>query len=240
MTSLNLRVSTARIGSSMPLSSVMLISMIALASALTVLTLVLLRGLPEPDDPDASFKISYRDLVDVKFVVFCMCASVLLGFVTVLRPEPIWLVYGSSVLVLVACDARTTWLPNSIMHLCWGLTALALIYQAFSMGPASTVGPLLGAACLGLFFFIAWRLSGSLGFGDVRLSLLVGATAGTLGLDGCIFSLLFGTIAAAVWGLVTAARRKRKPSPLGKAFPYGPGLWLGPYLGFLAGLLASA
>ena len=63
MTSLNLRVSTARIGSSMPLSSVMLISMIALASALTVLTLVLLRGLPEPDDPDASFKISYRDLV---------------------------------------------------------------------------------------------------------------------------------------------------------------------------------
>ncbi len=217
----------------------MLAFVIILGCALTALTCALLRLLPEPTgEPDVEFKITYRDLVDAKFVACCLIASLIFLLLSV-DQQPIWVIYSTAVLVAIACDARTTWLPNKLMYWCWAFCLLALGYQG--LHDARSLLPVaLGAGALWLFFLAIWRLTGSIGFGDVRLSPIVGGIAGTLGFDGWLISVLLGTAAAAVWGLIVTLARRRRPSPLGKAFPYGPGLWLGPYLGLIASLWASA
>lgn len=198
------------------------------ALGLTVGALLVLRALPEPvgDDPDLACKISYRELVDHRFSVTCLALTIaaMLPLWWLPKPHwPLWVVYGSAVLVLVACDARTTWLPLRLTRLCFALAALAVVF-----GP--WLNALLGALAGCTFFWVVWRLSKAFGFGDVRLAGLVGAVSGAAGANMWWTAILLGTLAAAVNGLLVSLWRRNHPSPLGKAFAYGPGLWLGPYL----------
>ena len=81
-------------------------------------------------------------------------------------------------------------------------------------------------------FALLWWISRSIGFGDVRLAAMAGGLTGMWSMELWYTSLLAGSIAAACWGVTVSLWRRRRPSPLGKAFAYGPGLWLGPWLGW--------
>lgn len=229
----------------MPHTLALMLAVVA-TLALSALGLVMLRRQPEPDpsEPDAAIKPSYASLVQPWFVGACLGLSLATSTALLLLPSatwPLWIILGSTTLVLVACDARTTWLPLGLTRVCWALTAASLGVGALltlpnpAGIPTLLAGAVLGAlACAGIFWLL-WRISGKFGFGDVRLALITGAVSGSLGFDFWWAALFLGTLAAAVSGLVVLWWRRGHPSALGKAFAYGPGLWLGPYLAVLAG-----
>lgn len=204
---------------------------------LTGLQLGIVARHPEPsvDEPDVQHKRRYVDLVEPPTVVGALVASLvccLLVTATVPVPSrPAWLVWSSAALVLVAVDARTTWLPIRASRFTAGCLLLAIIVAAESEGPGMLLQAVLGSAVAGGLFAMLWWFSGALGFGDVRLAAMAGGLTGLGSIELWYTSLLAGSIVAACWGVVVQQWRRRHPSPLGEAFAYGPGLWLGPWLG---------
>ena len=83
------------------------------------------------------------------------------------------------------------------------------------------------------FFWVVWRFSNGLGFGDVRLAGLLGVVAGTQGPGFVVWTFVLGTFTGAVWGLVLRWRRKADGP-----FPYGPALLIGPLLALVISWLA--
>lgn len=217
--------------------------LLPIALGLAVVQLLVVRNHPEPDEaePDAEHKPRYAALIGTRMITGCLV--MVLAAVTpvvVLPPvvlsfgvRPVWAAWGSCVLVLVAVDARSTWLPARATILAGAAVTCGLLSGAL-IAPDDAVPMLtraaLGSAAAALLFAALWRLSGSLGFGDVWMAAMLGAMSAATSGSTWYASLFAGTAAAAAWGAITMAWRRRRPSPLGKAFAYGPGLWLGPYL----------
>lgn len=134
-------------------------------------------------------------------------------------------------------DLRTRLIPNALNL--WGL--LAVLALRLAEGLASAVPPaadwwgperdgLLGAVALGLAMLALHFLSrGTLGMGDVKLSLVIGAALGPAG--GGV-AILIGFVAGAVLSLfLLAAGRVR----LRDSLPFGPVLALGAVISALWG-----
>lgn len=214
----------------------MLIGAVVVGMGLTMIQLLILRHHPEPDeaDPDIAAKATYHSLVTTRSTLglvaldvgLCLATSHLLGAVS-------WryVAWSSTTLVLVWVDAKTTWLPLRCHQTALAATLAGLatdLWLAPTPG-ASLVGGLLGGlGAFGLFALI-WLLTRRWGFGDVRLAGLLGLAAGSFGLDAWMAGILVGTTASALYGLVVTGWRRWHPHPLGSAFAYGPGLWLGLY-----------
>lgn len=222
---------------------------IALPLAAVLLTgacawLVLVRGivrLPEPDDAIQAgwTKRPYESLRGTAPVSAVVLLSAGSGLVAVQQAHwqwPLLLVLAGPVCALVTCDLFTTWLPLRTTRWCWGLTAI-------SVGACLLVAP-TGAAEVGLrlalavlvttgFFWCCWRLTGALGFGDVRLvgMLAAGAALDSWQLVGT--TLLAGTMVGALASIIVALVRRRRPHPMGTTVPYGPALWAGLWLALL-------
>lgn len=212
----------------------------ASALLLTGIQLAIVAKHPEPaaDEPDAEHKPRYAELVRPASVVAVLLVTLLCCLPILWLPveqRPVWLVWASAGLVLVAVDARTTWLPiraSNFTAVCLsGAVVLAAVIHP-ERGVELVARALAGAVIAGGLFGLLWWLSRSLGFGDVRLAAMTGGLAGLNSVEHWFASLMAGAIAAACWGVATMIWRRRRPSPLGKAFPYGPGLWLGPWLGW--------
>lgn len=191
---------------------------------------------PDPSQPDASFKPRYADLVRppaawLLLILVAVACIPIAWLAPALRPG--WLVWASAGLILVAIDARSTWLPIRASVLTEVGLVLAIGAGALLTGDAwFAARSLIGASLAGGLFFLLWRVSGQLGFGDVRLAAMAGGLAAMGSTQWWFAALLGGSAASALWGLAVAAWRRNHPSPLGKAFAYGPGLWLGPWLGW--------
>lgn len=219
----------------MALSDAAWLAYILVGTLLTWHALRILARLPEPDEPDG--KPPYATLITPRVRWTLLVTSVGLQAACVAAPVPVrlgFIVWGSSVLVLVAVDALTTWLPLALTRLCaLELAAGLACGLLLSPDPPMTLlGAIVGAAAARGFFWLVWRLSHQLGFGDVRLATLVGALAGAWSLDAWWTSLLAGTLLGAAWAVVSATRRRHRGDPPAP-FPYGPALWAGPYLALL-------
>lgn len=197
--------------------------------------------LPEPAEPDG--KPLYEMLFPDRRIATLVAIGFCLQLVSSIAPpglRPAFVVWASSVLVLVAVDALTTWLPKRVNWLCAAELAAALGLGALidsARAVPMLVGAALGAVGGWLLFWLMWRLVGGLGFGDVRLAGLVGALAGAWSLEAWWLTFLAGSIAGVLWGLIGRLRRGRRTATAdqgtGSHFPYGPALWLGPYVAFL-------
>lgn len=140
---------------------------------------------------------------------------------------PLWLVWSTAFAGLVSIDARTTWLPLRLTRAVWGL-GLGAVGLAFlplpgaAAAPADLVRVLLGALASGLFYLVLWRTGRGLGFGDVRISPLIGALGASVSWTGWWVALVAGSLLGALWGIARSLTGRRGP------FAYGPWMWLGP------------
>ncbi len=202
---------------------------------------VLLPRLPEPATPattdDCFVKPTYASLPTQRFVAVTALVAAVTQVVTITAPPQTrwaWLVMGSSVLVLVAVDWRTTYLPRRLTWAGMAQLALALVIGALLAGrPLVLVWALAGSLGMAGFLAIVWALTkGGIGFGDVRLAFVLGALAGAHGWGFWWLSLFAGALLGVAAGLVHTWWRRSHPSTLGKAYAYGPAWWAGLYVAF--------
>jgi leader peptidase (prepilin peptidase) / N-methyltransferase len=133
----------------------------------------------------------------------------------------LWLVV---VLAAVAVIDLRIWLIPWWMPWLGAAVGMAMITTAsIALGePAAILWAALGGVgaflFLGTFWFVA---PGKLGFGDVRLALLLGVFLGWLHPLFPIYGLLFGSLIGVAMGLASVVSRR------GVRFPFGPALALG-------------
>ena len=215
-----------------------------------------LRSTPEPPaDPDAGHwvKPAYRDVADARLLTLALLLAAALAALATTQlggaPARIWVpvlaawaVSAGLGTVAVLCDLHTTYLPSALLRPWALLTAAALLALgalAVDADPARGGSLLLRlVACVAvarLGFWLWWRLGGALGFGDVRLASIFAADAAMVSVSTWQTWLVVGTALGAAWGVTVALTRRRRPSGLGSAFPYGPALAIGAWVALALG-----
>ena len=152
-----------------------------------------------------------------------------------------WLLVGLLPLVPVLVglgiiDARTRFLPTRVVLPATGVLLLLTVAYA---GLVGEWGDLWRGLILMLvarsFFWILWFLrSSGLGFGDVRLSALLGLALGVVGVQQWLVGLFSSFFLFAIPGLVWALVRWDR-SILKRHFPFGPAMIVGALLGLALG-----
>jgi leader peptidase (prepilin peptidase) / N-methyltransferase len=139
------------------------------------------------------------------------------------------------VLVMLAViDARTRLLPRLVVLPATAvLLALALVEWIATRHTHALVRELVAMLVARSVFWALWFVrQAGMGFGDVRLAALAGLVLGRIGWSEWIVGLYGGLLAFALFGVGLALVRRDR-STLKKAFPYGPFLVAGLYLGVL-------
>lgn len=211
-----------------------------LALVIAIATRPILSHLPEPlDDPDIADKRPYASLGSPGFLAAVFVIAVVAsGLVAWIVPPTGWLAWAALIVpgvLAIAIDGATTWLPRVLT------TAMALIagvgialWAILDADASIALRGLLGALAVGGFFYLFWRFTGGIGFGDVRLMAVVGAVAAARSAQTASWGVLIGTLLGAIWGVTT--RLVRGPGP----FPYGPALWSGPFVALAISALTRA
>lgn len=137
---------------------------------------------------------------------------------------------------LAVIDLRTRLLPTVVVWpLFGGVVLLGTVSALLSHDPAALVRGLLGAVGVFAFFYVLWWVyPAGMGFGDVRLSAVVGFALAYLGWPELLIGVYGGFLAFSVPGLVVAlVRRDRRV--LKVAYPFGPFLLGGALAGVVLG-----
>lgn len=213
----------------MPTPALPALALAALAALATALLWrPVLVGLPEPRD---ATKLPYRTLAGRRHAALAAgCVAVAcFGLAWVPRAAwPAWAGLATVGVALAVVDACTTWLPLRLTHALWVAAAAGVALLGVTAGWRSAVTAAAAAAASGAFFWLFWRTTGGLGFGDVRLAPVIGAAAGSISPTHAVVALLLGSGLGAVLGLVRLALGRRGP------FAYGPALVAGPWLAVAA------
>jgi len=133
-------------------------------------------------------------------------------------------------------DHRTRLLP-SIVVLPATLAALAYggIRWAFTGETDELVRGVVCLLAVRTVFWLLWFIrQAGMGFGDVRLSALLGCTLGYAGVVPLFVGIYSAFLLFAVPGLVIAIAQRDR-SVLKRAYPFGPFLLFGAWLGIVAG-----
>ena len=134
-----------------------------------------------------------------------------------LRLLPAYLTFAAIGIALALIDLDVRRLPDKIVLPSYPVLAALLL---IGWDRDALLRALVGGAILGVFFFVVWFIApGGMGFGDVKLSGLVGAmtaylTWGTF-LVGAFMGFLLGAVAGVL--LMAGGKAGRK-----SAVPFGP------------------
>ena len=121
---------------------------------------------------------------------------------------------------LTVIDWRTTLLPTRLIAPTYAVTVVAVALAAVAEGDLDVaLHALIGWAVMGGIFFVLWFIyPRGLGYGDVRLSGILGLALGALGwgelATGIYGAFLLGGVGGALLSLLRIVNRKR--------FPFGP------------------
>ena len=147
---------------------------------------------------------------------------------------PAYLVLMAGLVVLSLIDLRTHLLPNRIVYpLTVAVTAL-LALAALIDSRGGTYGRALLAGLVAFFAFLTLHLiaPGGLGFGDVKLSFVLGLALGWLGWGELAVGLFLAFAYGAVIGIALIATKVRgRKDPV----PFGPFLAAGTITAILVG-----
>jgi len=155
-------------------------------------------------------------------------ASVALRFDGDLRLLPAYLAFAAVAIALALIDLDVHRLPDVIVLPSYPVLAALLAIGGDGQALVRAAG---GAVALGAFFFVVWYVApGGMGFGDVKLSGVVGAMTaylswGTL-LVGAFLGFLLGAVAGVL--LMLGGRAGRKT-----ALPFGPFMLVGAWSAIL-------
>ncbi len=219
---------------------IVVLSVLAVAGLCALGPSVLAR-LPEPELAiDAAEKVPYSTLaarpgLSSKLAV----VGALVGLVTgwVLAGDAIlfaWVFLAAVGVVLGYVDAQTRLLPTRIIAPSYAvLVVLILLAAAIDGDTDGLVHAGLGWLVFGGFYFVMWYVyPKGLGYGDVRLSGLLGLALGYLGwgpvLVGLYAGFLLGGIGGGLLSLLRIVDRKR--------YPFGPFMLAGSLVGLAWGV----
>lgn len=192
---------------------------------------VLARGTDAPKVPYAALAESRRLLPGL--VVVSAALGALVGWQIGWNGYLLTWAYLVPVGVLLGyTDWRTRFLPTGVIAPSYGVLVVLVLGTWLVEGDVHVLlRAALGWAVLGGFYFVVWFLNpGGMGYGDVRLSGLLGLALGPLGTAPVFVALLSGTLLGALAGLVLRLARGERH------VPYGPFLLLGALVGVLLGL----
>jgi leader peptidase (prepilin peptidase)/N-methyltransferase len=147
---------------------------------------------------------------------------------------PAYLVLGAALVAVSAIDLEHSIIPNRIVYpVGFALVPLFAVAAALDDDWGSFARALAaGAVAFALMFAVHVASPRGMGFGDVRLSFLLGLGLGYLGWGEVALGFFLGFLAGSVVGigLVATGRRTRK-----QHVPFGPFLAVGTVAALLAG-----
>jgi leader peptidase (prepilin peptidase)/N-methyltransferase len=133
-------------------------------------------------------------------------------------------------------DLRTHLLPTVVVRPALaGVAVLAAASALLDDDLAALVrGGVAAAVVFGFFFALWWVHPAGMGYGDVRLSAVLGLALGYLGWPELVTGIYAGFLAFAVPGLLLAVLRRER-RVLKEPYPFGPFLMVGALAGLVVG-----
>ncbi|MFG1819902.1 prepilin peptidase [Kribbella sp. NPDC049174] len=199
----------------------------------------LMRRIPEPTLEEGEVKIPYADLAGRRAAYWCgLLAAVsggLLGWVLGTTAVLVaWLLLAVAGAVLGYIDARTRYLPSAIIWPSYLVIGLALLGAAVVSGEWGSLRRAVLAGVIGFaVFYVLWFVfPRGVGFGDVRLSGLLGLALGWLGWGEFITGLYGGFFLGAIVGIALIAAKVMTRKQM---VPFGPFMLIGALGGVVFG-----
>jgi leader peptidase (prepilin peptidase)/N-methyltransferase len=143
-------------------------------------------------------------------------------------PAVLAFIFGGVLLAVI--DWKVRRLPTRLVYYTLagvgaGLMFASLVEWEWRPLASALAGAALFAGAFGLIWFVSKQMLGLvvLGFGDVRLALVLGALLGWYGLEYVVYGALAGQVLALIVGLGLCIRERR----LRLQFAFGPPLLIG-------------
>lgn len=209
-----------------------------LCGALGILVPRLIAAVPEPEEP-ADDKQPYADIaarpgLAWQSAVICAVIGALLGSAIELEWPLLFLVPLVPVGVALALiDWRTCLLPTRIISPTYlALIPLVVIAALASGEPKLILHAAIGWAVMGGIYVLLWIIHPrGMGYGDVRLSGILGIVLGYLGWGQLALGGWSGFLFGSLGGLVLVALKVIDK----KSNPFGPWMLIGALVGVVAG-----
>ncbi len=203
------------------------------AAILAGLTPNILRILPEPANPSPE-KIPYARLAQTPNLAFSCAAlaAIGVGMITVQASEhhalPVWVVLCAAGVTLGFIDLRTRLLPFAIVTATTWLIVLLLLVATWLSGDwSSLVRAFACALAVWGFYRLSWQLSKkSIGYGDVRLSFVLGACLGYVSITATLVGVWLGFALGSLLALLTL----RNNNFANHTIAFGPAMIVGTVL----------
>ena len=195
---------------------------------------------PDPEHPKPSYaEVAAAPLLPAASAATCLVAGGLVGAAVGLAWPLLFLLPLVPVgVALAAVDLRTRLLPTVVVWPTLGVTVVLALLSGLLEDDAEALvrAGLGGVAVFGLFFTLWWIHPAGMGYGDVRLSAVLGVALGYLGWAEVLIGIYGAFLAFAVPGLLVALLRRER-AVLKAAYPFGPFLLAGALMGIVLGPL---
>jgi leader peptidase (prepilin peptidase) / N-methyltransferase len=197
---------------------------------------------PDPEHPKPSYAVvAAAPWLPAAATAGCLAAGGLVGAAVGLAWPLLFLLPLVPVgVALAVVDLRTRLLPTVVVWPTLGMTAVLAVLSGILEGDRDAlVRAGLGAVLVfALFFALWWIHPAGMGYGDVRLSAVLGLALGYLGWPELAIGIYGGFLAFSVPGLLLALLRRDR-AVLRAAYPFGPFLLAGALAGVVLGPLWS-
>ena len=191
------------------------------------------RGLPPPPPKELYVDIAARPRLALTIALWSAAVGAAIGLVLGWTGALVYLAPLAPVgVVLLLIDWRTTLLPTRIIHPTYvALAVLIPLAALIDQDLSSLYRAGWGWLVIGGWFWIFWWLFTAWGFGDVRLSRVLGPALGYLGWSETLMGLALMVFVGGIGGVVLSLAHR----DMRRRFPYGPFMLVGALLSVLVG-----